>query len=93
MTPALTATGFIAYEQGWGGLCIRANKLAWKLIDGHPGLGITNRFGMPDVPERVHWEEEFALEVRAPGAYDYGPEEFLADPPLHQPDGGRGFPV
>jgi len=22
----------------------------------------------------VHWEEEFALEVGAPGAYDYGPE-------------------
>ena len=25
-------------------------------------------------PERVHWDEEFALEVGAPGAYDYGPE-------------------
>ena len=25
-------------------------------------------------PERVHWEEEFALKVGAPGAYDYGPE-------------------
>ena len=22
----------------------------------------------------MHWEEEFALEVGAPGAYDYGPE-------------------
>ena len=28
----------------------------------------------PIVPERVHWEEEFALQVGAPGAYDYGPE-------------------
>ena len=37
-------------------------------------MGIANRFGIPDVPERVHWEEEFALEVGAPGAYDYGPE-------------------
>jgi acyl dehydratase len=70
----MTVTGFIAYAQGWGGLYIRANKLAWKLIDAHPGVGITNRFGIPDVPERVHWEEEFALEVGAPGAYDYGPE-------------------
>ena len=70
----MTVTGFIAYAQGWGGLYIRANKLAWRLIDAHPGLGITNRFGIPDVPERVHWEEEFALEVGAPGAYDYGPE-------------------
>jgi len=70
----MTVTGFIAYAQGWGGLYIRANKLAWKLIDAHPGVGITNRFGIPDVPERVHWEEDFALEVGAPGAYDYGPE-------------------
>ena len=70
----MTVTGFIAYAQGWGGLYIRANKLAWKMIDAHPGLGITNRFGIPDCPERVHWEPEFALEVGAPGAYDYGPE-------------------
>ena len=70
----MTVTGFIAYAQGWGGLYIRANKLAWKLIDAHPGLGIKNRFGIPDCPERVHWEEDFALEVGAPGAYDYGPE-------------------
>jgi len=70
----MTVTGFIAYAQGWGGLYIRANKLAWKLIDQHPGLGIKNRFGIPDCPERVHWEEDFALEVGAPGAYDYGPE-------------------
>ena len=70
----MTVTGFIAYAQGWGGLYIRANKLAWKLSDAHPGLGIKNRFGIPDCPERVHWEEEFAREVGAPGAYDYGPE-------------------
>jgi acyl dehydratase len=70
----MTVTGFIAYAQGWGGLYIRANKLAWKLVDAHPGTGIKNRFGIPDCPERVHWEEEFAHEVGAPGAYDYGPE-------------------
>ena len=27
----MTVTGFIAYAQGWGGLYIRANKLAWKM--------------------------------------------------------------
>jgi len=70
----MTVTGFICYAQGWGGLYIRANKLAWKQIRAHPGLGITNRFNIPDCPERVHWENEFALEVGAPGAYDYGPE-------------------
>jgi acyl dehydratase len=70
----MTVTGFIAYAQGWGGLYIRANKLAWRQVSNHPGLGIANRFGIPDCPERVHWEPEFALMVGAPGAYDYGPE-------------------
>ena len=70
----MTITGFIAYAQGWGGLYIRANKLAWQQIHRHPGLGIANRFNIPDCPERVHWEHEFATAVGAPGAYDYGPE-------------------
>ena len=70
----MTVTGFICYAQGWGGLYIRANKLAWKMQQKHPGLGIKNRFNVPDCPERVHWDEAFALEVGAPGAYDYGPE-------------------
>jgi len=70
----MTVTGFIAYAQGWGGLYIRANKLAWKQIHRHSGLGIKNRFGIPDCPERVHWETELATRVGAPGAYDYGPE-------------------
>jgi len=70
----MTVTGFIAYAQGWGGLYIRANKLNWRQITAHPGLGIKNRFGIPDCPERVHWEDEFAQMVGTPGAYDYGPE-------------------
>jgi len=70
----MTVTGFIAYAQGWGGLYIRANKLNWKQISKHPGLGIPNRFNIPDCPERVHWEPEMAVMVGAPGAYDYGPE-------------------
>ncbi len=70
----MTVTGFIAYAQGWGGLYIRANKLAWKQIHNHAGLGIPNRFNIPDCPERVHWEDVFAKEVGAPDAYDYGPE-------------------
>lgn len=70
----MTVIGFIAFAQGWGGLDIRANKLAWQLLRQQRGLGIDNRFGIPDCPERVHWERELALMVGAPGAYDYGPE-------------------
>lgn len=70
----MTATGFIAFAQGWGGLYIRANKLAWKQLHKHPGLGIPNKFGIPDIPERVHWEDDLAVLVGTPAAYDYGPE-------------------
>ena len=70
----MTVTGFICYVQGWGGLYVRSNKLAWQQIHKHPALGIKNRFGIPDCPERVHWEEDMARKVGAPGAYDYGPE-------------------
>lgn len=70
----MTVTGFICYVQGWGGLYVRAHKLAWQLVDRHPAAGIPNRHGIPDCPERVHWEEAFARKVGAPRAYDYGPE-------------------
>jgi acyl dehydratase len=70
----MTVTGFIAFAQGWGGLYIRANRLAFKQIRRHPGLGIPDRFGIPDVPERVHWDDDLARAVGTPRAYDYGPE-------------------
>jgi acyl dehydratase len=70
----MTVTGFIAFVQGWGGLYIRAHKVAFKMFDRHRGLGIPNAYNIPDVPERVHWEEELAKAVGTPGAYDYGPE-------------------
>ena len=70
----MTVTGFIAYAQGWGGLYIRANRLAAQQLRKHPGLGIPDRFGIPDVPERVHWDPDLARLVGTPDAYDYGPE-------------------
>jgi len=70
----MTVTGFIAFAQGWGGLYIRANRLAFKQIKKHPGLGIPDRYGVPDVPERVHWDDDLARLVGTPRAYDYGPE-------------------
>ena len=70
----MTVTGFICYAQGWGGLYIRANRLAYQQLKKHPGLGILNEFGIPDVPERVHWDTDLATLVGTPAAYDYGPE-------------------
>ncbi len=70
----MTVTGFIAFVQGWGGLYIRSHKIAFQQYGKHPGLGIPNAHGIPDVPERVHWEDDFAQAIGTPGAYDYGPE-------------------
>ncbi len=70
----MTVTGFIAFAQGWGGLYIRANRLAHRQLQKHPNLGIPDRFGIPDVPERVHWDDDLARLVGTPRAYDYGPE-------------------
>ena len=70
----LTVTSIIAFVQGWGSLYVRAHGLAFDLFARHPALGIPNAFGVPEPPERVHWDEAFARAVGVPGAYDYGPE-------------------
>ena len=59
---------------GLGRPYIRANKLAYQQLRKHPGLGIPDRFGIPDVPERVHWDSDLATLIGTPEAYDYGPE-------------------
>jgi acyl dehydratase len=70
----LTVTSVIAFVQGWGSLYVRAHGLAFDLFARHPALGIPNAAGVPEPPERVHWDEAFARAVGVPGAYDYGPE-------------------
>jgi len=70
----LTVTSIVAFVQGWGSLYVRAHGLAFDMFDRHPALGIPNAFGVPEPPERVHWDEAFARAVGVPGAYDYGPE-------------------
>ncbi len=70
----LTVTSVIAFIQGWGSLYIRAHGAAFDLVQRHPALGIPNAFGVPEPPERVHWDEALARAVGVPGPYDYGPE-------------------
>ena len=70
----LTVTSVIAFVQGWGSLYVRAHGLAFDLFERHPALGIENEFGVPEPPERVHWDEDLARAVGVPAPYDYGPE-------------------
>ena len=64
----------IAYVQGWGSLYIRAHGLANDLFARHPALAIPNEQGVPEPPERVHWDPDLASRVGVPAPYDYGPE-------------------
>jgi acyl dehydratase len=70
----LTVTSVIAFVQGWGSLYVRAHGLAFDLFDRHPALAIPNAAGVPEPPERVHWDDALARAVGVPAAYDYGPE-------------------
>jgi hypothetical protein len=70
----LTITEIIAWLRGWGGLFIRAHKIALDYYRRHPAAAIPNALGIPEGPERVHWDTTFAREVGVPAAYDYGPQ-------------------
>jgi len=70
----MSVTNVIAFDQGWGGLYIHAHRRLFEQFDDHPALAIPNDDGVPEPPEKVHWDEAFAAQVGVPGAYDYGPE-------------------
>jgi hypothetical protein len=71
----LTVTDIICFKIGWGGSpFVRAHGLALAWRRRHPGVAVPNSQGIPDVPERVHWEDELAQAVGVPAAYDYGPQ-------------------
>lgn len=70
----LTITDMLAWLMGWGGLFIRAHRRGLEYRRRHPAAAIPDPYGIPDVPERVHWDNDFAQQVGAPAAYDYGPQ-------------------
>jgi acyl dehydratase len=69
-----TVTSFVCFTQGWGSLYVKAHGQAFDMFRDHPALGIPNDLGIPEPPERVHWDNALARAVGVPAAYDYGPE-------------------
>jgi len=69
-----TATTAVAFEQGWGGLFIKAHGYWFDYLRRHPAAGIPNAYNIPEPPEAVHWDSALARTVGVPEAYDYGPE-------------------
>jgi acyl dehydratase len=70
----LTPTAEIAFESYFG-IYLVGNKVASQLYDKHPALMIPNEQGIPEPPQRVHWDNAFTQRLLGlPGAYDLGPE-------------------
>jgi acyl dehydratase len=70
----LTPTAEIAFESYFG-IYLVGNKVAANLYDKHPALMIPNEQGIPEPPQRVHWDNAFTTRLLGlPGAYDLGPE-------------------
>jgi acyl dehydratase len=70
----LTSTDCITFVRGWGGAFLLANGFAWDFITTHPGAFPPDRSGVPDSPERTHWDIDFAQDVGAVAPFDYGPQ-------------------
>jgi acyl dehydratase len=70
----LTVTDCIGWLMGWGSPFVRPHLVGFHYRRRHPAAYIPDELGVPDVPERVHWDSTFARAVGAPGAYDYGPQ-------------------
>lgn len=69
-----TPTQAVAFEMARGGLYIKTHGFWYDYLKQHPALGIANELGLPEPPERVHWDSELARRVGVPAAYDYGHE-------------------
>lgn len=70
----LTPTAEIAFESYFG-VYLVGNVVAQRLYDKHPKLMLPNEQGVPEPPQRVHWDNHFTQNLLGlPGAYDLGPE-------------------
>ncbi|MFC2001609.1 MaoC family dehydratase N-terminal domain-containing protein [Chloroflexota bacterium] len=71
----LTIADMIAWISGWGTRpFIRAHRMMLEFRRRHPGFAVISPQGMPDTPEAVHWDNDLARSIGAPGAYDFGPQ-------------------
>jgi acyl dehydratase len=71
----LTTTDMIVFHAGGYGFtpyepC--ANRLAYKNRQRIAPFYVKNQYGVPDVAQRVHWDNAWAQAIGNPMAYDYG---------------------
>jgi len=88
----LTVTDCICFLMGFGYIYVKAHRQWNDFRLRHPGAGIKDPYGVWDVPERVHWEEDLAQEIGMPTAYDYGPQRIAwFDHAIHDWMGDDGW--
>jgi len=69
----LTVTDLIAWCIGVGPApFIRAHGIRLAYDRQHPAAALPNSLGIPDIPQRVHWEKELAQSIGIPAPFDQG---------------------
>ena len=70
----LTMVDVIAMHMGLGlsSSGIGPLRYNWKQRTKMPSFYVADRFGVPDVVQRVHWDHDRAQELGLPTSYDYG---------------------
>jgi acyl dehydratase len=70
----LTLTEIIVFHAGGYGFApynVSASRIAYKNRQRIPKFYIKNDAGIPDVAQRLHWENEWSQQIGNPMAYDY----------------------
>ncbi len=68
----LMVSDVIMWLRGMSGAFIRSHGERFEFFRRHPAAAIMDHeLGVPDVPERVHWDSALARRIGMPAAYDY----------------------
>jgi acyl dehydratase len=69
----LRVTDLIVWHIGWGmQFPTHAFDIAYRTRQSTPGLYTPSPLNVPDIVQRMHWEEEWAVKVGAAARYDFG---------------------
>jgi acyl dehydratase len=70
----LTVTELVVFHAGGYGIMeygLGGSRMWWKNRNRVPTFYIRNEYGVPDVAQRVHWDNDWAAKIGNPMAYDY----------------------
>ncbi|KKC24590.1 acyl dehydratase [Sphingomonas sp. SRS2] len=71
----LTITDVVLFHAGGYGYAPyqpSVGRMSWKNRKRIPAFYVNNEQGIPDVAQRLHWDEKWARAIGNPMAYDYG---------------------